>query len=136
MFRFQAAAIIFQPRFPFWVPGRGHYTPIRPPASAVGPSSQRFRIQGCGVVPSNGIERNWEESRDQSRFGWAFWRVGGGAEGGTKDTDRCGGQGSMSKKWLEDRGRRMLSRSDADADKGARFGVVPAAEKSGGGMRQ
>src|ERR1035437_5721098 len=47
-------------------------------------ASQRFRIQGCGVVPSNSIERNWEESRDQSRFGWPFGPFGRGAGGGTE----------------------------------------------------
>jgi hypothetical protein len=33
---------------------------------------QRFRIRGCEPEPSNGIEWNWKESDDQSRFGWAF----------------------------------------------------------------
>jgi len=38
-------------------------------------AAQRFRNQGCGVVPSSGIDRSWDESLVQSRFRWAFWAV-------------------------------------------------------------
>src|ERR1035437_3851518 len=63
---------------------RIHCTTIPQRQVRVSPEPQRFRIQGCGVVPSNSIERNWEESRDQSRFGWPFGSFGRGAGGGTE----------------------------------------------------
>ena len=55
-------------------------------------TSQRFRIQGCGAGSSNGNQRNWEEARDQSRFGWAFGRIGSVTGGRDDGTDSCGGQ--------------------------------------------
>ncbi|MGD0015619.1 MAG: hypothetical protein ABSD56_14555, partial [Bryobacteraceae bacterium] len=39
--------------------------------------AQRFRNRGCGVRASDGIERNWEESRGRSRFGWVLGSLAG-----------------------------------------------------------
>src|SRR5260370_41747177 len=52
-------------------------TPIRYCFTRGQSDSNRFRIHGCAGGPSNGIERNWEESWLQSSFRRPFGRLGG-----------------------------------------------------------